>query len=51
MKKVINYIIESIVELKQILFGSKEAVKDTIGGLLIFAGFIALWIVCAGFPR
>ena len=46
MKKTIDYIIESIVELKHILFEDKEATKDTIGGIILFACFPLIWIVC-----
>lgn len=46
MKKTIAYIIESIIELKHILFGNKEAIKDTIGGILLFVCFPLIWIVC-----
>ena len=51
MKKTIAYIIESAIELKNILFENKEAAKDTIGGFLLFAGFVGLWIMFAAFPR
>lgn len=51
MKKTIAYIIESIIELKQILFGDKESTKDTICGVLLFVGFIGLWILTACVAR